>query len=79
MVLINVVQHALFQPGLQSRLSYWKILRFKMILGYEAWHRHLKPKDFILQAILKTLIEKLTLAVAAVQQALPKDCAYRPI
>ena len=51
---------------MQLRLNYFRTSRFKMIVGYEAWNKHLKPAKLMLQAILKTLVEKVTLEVIRV-------------
>ena len=37
MALINIVQQYLYRPGKQLRLKFWQSLRFKIIVGYEAW------------------------------------------
>ena len=44
MVLINVVQAAIFKPVDQRRLDFFKMLKIKMKLGYISWHEHTKPK-----------------------------------
>ena len=55
MVLINVVQSMLYKPSNQDRLIFFKVLRFKMKIGFVSWQKHIKPANLFLQAILKTL------------------------
>ena len=63
MVLINVVQSMLYQPANQGRLDFYKLLRTKMKIGYVSWWKRIKPGNLFLQAMLKTLVEKVTLSI----------------
>ena len=73
MALINVVQQAIFRPALQDRLLLYKTMRFKMIVGFMAWNRHLKVSALFQQAIMQTLVDKLKVQVALVQKSLPRN------
>ena len=64
MVLINIVQHAVYKPSSQERLAFYKILRVKMKVGYLAWANHIKTDKLFLRAIVKTLVDKLTLTIS---------------
>ena len=51
----------------------YKLIRMKMIVGYEAWSRHIKPVALFQQAILKTLVDMIKLSAVVVHRSLPKD------
>ena len=61
MALINVVQQKLYRPISQARLSLFKILRAKMMIGYMSWQRHLQPAQLLKRAVLVTFVEKVIL------------------
>ena len=84
MALINVVQTAIYSPAptsqkhiilpeTQKRLGFFKALKMKMKIGYIAWLYHIKPKQYFTLAIMRTLIDQITLAVKQVQDKLPRD------
>ena len=72
MVLINVVQSMLYMPANQGRLDFYKVLRTRMKIGYDSWRKHIKPANLFLQAILKTLSQKVTLIIFKIQKSLPR-------
>ena len=73
MALINVVQQAIFKPAQQNRLLLFKTMRFKMLVGFMAWNRHLNVSSLFQQAIMQTLVEKLKVQVAVVQKSVPRN------
>lgn len=73
MALLNVAQQLVFKPPSKVRLCYFKILRFKMILGYESWRQRCTPATLMLKAIMKTLVERIYVVLAFMQRILMKE------
>jgi len=57
----------------QNSLSFFKMLRIRMKLGFMAWQKHVKPRQLMIIAIMQTIIDKITVAIKEVQDELPKD------
>ena len=57
MALIHVVHNAVYEPEDTSFLGFYRILKFKMKVSYEAWMLRLKLKDLLERAVYITLIQ----------------------
>ena len=55
MAFIHVVYRHLYQPKDSRFLAFYRILKFKMKVAYEAWMSRISIKDLFLRAIFKTL------------------------
>lgn len=53
-------------------MKLYRTMRMKMIIAWESWSRHIKPSDLFQQAVLRTIIDKIKLKVAAIQKCLPE-------
>ena len=54
-------------------MGFYKLLKFKMKLGYESWIRGLKLSELIHRAIFKTVVQKQTLAAHQLIPFLTKE------
>ena len=60
----NVAWRAVYHQSDSEFMSIYRKLKFKMKLGYECWRQGCELQQLILNAIQKTLDEKLALASA---------------
>lgn len=72
MVFINAVQQALYKPSEQKNLRLFGLMRLRMFLSFASWRRRTKISTMLMQAIIRTLVDKITLILANIQQALPR-------
>ena len=62
MALLHVTGRQFYNQADSDFLRIFRMLKMKMKMGYECWHKGKDFKDLVLESIDKTIEEKLTLA-----------------
>lgn len=60
--------HGQQQDEDSSHLKVFRLLKFKMKLGYECWRRECSLQDLVSQAIVQTIEETRALSIASLQR-----------
>ena len=73
MVFLHVLGRKLYHLADNKIMKVYKWFRFKMKIGYECWIQEKHFKSLILEAIQKTLKEKLYFTTAQMQKTIKLD------